>query len=194
MLIYNLYSPISLILSCWLNECPIYIWRPVGEYPESSGVSSGVRIKLNLWGCISCRGASDVVTFSNNMDQYNYPEILAGDFLPFAKTTYGDNLILHQDNDPKHASFLCSEFLKTNGIIWSKAPSNSPDLNPIEMIWADMKKHIASKLCKTLEELKLAIWEYRQSLTAEKCTVYITHLREKVIPAVISRNGGWSNM
>ncbi len=25
--------------SCWINECPIYIWRPEGEYPESSGVS-----------------------------------------------------------------------------------------------------------------------------------------------------------
>ena len=96
MLLYNLYNPISLILSCWLNECPIYIWRPVGEYPESSGVSSGVRIKLNLWGCISCREASDFVTFSNNMDQYNYLEILAGDFLPFAKTTYGDNFILQR--------------------------------------------------------------------------------------------------
>ena len=57
----------------------------------------------------------------------NHFKVIAGDFLPFAKTTYGDNFILHQDNDPKHASFLCSEFLKTNGIIWSKAPSNSPD-------------------------------------------------------------------
>jgi hypothetical protein len=47
----------------WLNECPIYIWRPVGEYPESSGVSSGVRIKLNLWGCISCR---------NDMGKYEF--------------------------------------------------------------------------------------------------------------------------
>jgi hypothetical protein len=84
LLLYNFYNPISLILSFWLNKCPIYIWRPVGEYPESSGVSSDVRIKLNLWGCISGRGASDFVSFSNKIDQYNYPVILAGDFLPIA--------------------------------------------------------------------------------------------------------------
>jgi hypothetical protein len=58
------------------------------------------------------------------------------------------------------------------------------------MIWVNMNKHLTSLLCKPLEELKLAIWEYRQSLTAEKCSVYIAHLREKLIPAVISRNGG----
>ncbi len=58
---------------------------------------------------------------------FNHFKVIAGDFLPFAKTTYRDNFILHQDNDPKHASFLCSKFLKTNGIIWSKAPSNSQD-------------------------------------------------------------------
>jgi hypothetical protein len=35
-----------------------------------------------------------------------------------------------------------------------KLPRILQILNPKEMIWADMKKHLASKLCKTLEELK----------------------------------------
>ena len=42
-------------------------------------------------------------------------------------------------------------------MIWSKAPSISPDLNPIEKLWEDMKKFISSKLCKNMRELKMAI-------------------------------------
>ena len=71
-----------------------------------------MRIKLNLWGCISCRGTSDFVTFSNSIDQYYYLEILAKDCLPFAKITH------MEDNGQKHTYFLCFKFLKTIGVIW----------------------------------------------------------------------------
>ena len=45
-------------------------------------------------------------------------------------------------------------------MIWSKAPPSSPDLNPIENLWADMKKFVGSKLCKTMRELKIAVSEF----------------------------------
>jgi hypothetical protein len=43
--------------------------------------------------------------------------------------------VLHQDNDPKHTSRLCKDFLVNSGISRIKAPANSPDLNPTEMFW-----------------------------------------------------------
>ena len=179
--------------SIWINECPLYIWRPVDSYPEASGFSSKLRQKLNLWGGISCKGPTNFVTFTNNMDQYNYLEILAKVFIPFAQSRYGNNYVLHQDNDPKHTSFTCKHFLQINNVIWGKAPAQSPDLNPIEMVWADMKNYIASKLCKNLDDIKVAIGEYRITLSPEKCSRFIGHLK-KVMEQVIYKNGGWSNM
>jgi hypothetical protein len=46
-----------------LNECPKYHHRHAGNYVDPAGFSSGSKIKLNLWGAISCRGASDFVVF-----------------------------------------------------------------------------------------------------------------------------------
>jgi hypothetical protein len=41
-------------------------------------------------------------------------------------------------------------------------------LNLSELVWADMKKFVSTKLCKNLEEVQLAIDEYRLGLTPQK--------------------------
>ena len=61
------------------------------------------------------------------------------------------------------------------------------------MVWADMKAFLASRFCRNLHVVKDAIFEYKKTLTPEKCSRFISHLR-KVIPVVIAKNGGWSNM
>ena len=51
---------------------------------------------------------------------------------------------------------LFREFLVNNSFLWAKAPAQSPDLN-----LSDMKKFVSTKLCKNLEEVQLAIDEYK---------------------------------
>jgi len=46
------------------------------------------------------------------------------------------------------------------------------------MVWADMKKYIASQMCESIEQVSLAISEYLASLTPEKCRKFISHLIE----------------
>ncbi len=41
--------------------------------------------------------------------------------------------VMQQDNDPKHTSKSTYEWLKTNKIKVFEWPSQSPDLNPIEI-------------------------------------------------------------
>ena len=56
-----------------------------------------------------------------------------------------------------------------------------------------MKAFVASRICRNLGEVKDAIFEYKKTLTPEKCVRFIRSLK-KVIPVVIAKNGGWSNM
>ena len=58
------------------------------------------------------------------MTQEVYLEILAYHCLPFGFSRYGSNWNLHQDNDPKHTSFLCTDFLRNNDVNWVRYYQN----------------------------------------------------------------------
>jgi hypothetical protein len=68
-----------------------------------------------------------------------------------------------------------------NSILFSKkvkSPANSPDLNPIELLWPLMKHYIRSKMCKSFEDIVVAIWEFQQTITVELCIDLIETLHE----------------
>ena len=45
-----------------------------------------------------------------------------------------------QDNDPKHTSRRAKKFFEDN-INWWRTPPGSPDANPIENLWHELKVH-----------------------------------------------------
>ena len=45
--------------SCWINAAPLYHWRNRSTYPDACEIWTSSRLKLNVWGAISCMGASE---------------------------------------------------------------------------------------------------------------------------------------
>ena len=94
-----------------------------------------------------------------------------------------------QDNDPKHVSRTAQQFYEAQNINWWKTPPESPDLNPIENLWHELKEYLRAKVIpKNLAELIAGIKKFWSTVTPEKCTKYIIHLR-KVVPKVLEVNG-----
>jgi transposase len=59
-----------------------------------------------------------------------------------------------------------------------KSPAQSPDLNPIEWVWSDLKQFVAKRKCCSLDDLVEAVSDFEETMTPEYCQKYIKKLPE----------------
>jgi len=122
--------------------------------------------------------------------QFYVAEILSNGLLPFIQEKFPDGHRFQQENDPKYTSRLASSFTTENGINWWKTPPESRDLNPIKLLWHELK-HFLRTIVKprSKEELVNGIrrfWE--EKVDVAKSTKTIEHL-QKVLPIVVECQG-----
>ena len=178
----------------WTDESTIQLenhrtfsFRKVGTAPKPKPRAKHP-YKVMVWAGISCKGATNICLLNCSVNSAVYQEVLRTHLLPFLRRQLPGGK-LQQDNAPCHTSKATRKFLNTKKVQLLKTPSESPDLNPIENVWHEMKHYIRTTAKpKTKEELLLAIQVFWATVTPEKCSRYINHLR-KVIPKVIELNG-----
>ena len=82
------------------------------------------------------------------MDGKKYREILKRKMAPYLQSIKGKTgcqLIFQHDNDPKHRSKVVSNYLFNKRLMVLDWPSQSPDINPIENAWRQVKVAISNR-------------------------------------------------
>ena len=175
----------SISLTQYRRTCYRKIDEPAKRKPKPKHP-----LKVHVWAGISKHGATKVCIFDGIMDADLFCNILESTLVPFVREKLPDHRFV-QDNDPKHTSRRAQAFYEEKNINWWRTPPESPDLNPIENLWHELKFYLESKVKpRNKQELVDGIkkfWE--RKVTAEKCVKYIDHVLYKAIPAIIESGG-----
>lgn len=193
----------------WSDESPYYlrnavrfrVWRCMGERLKKEYCKGTVKHdkKINVWGCFSGLGIGPLHRIHGIMNKHVYLDILKEVALPWCEEFFPPDedgihdYMFQQDKDPKHTSKLVMRWMKKN---MNKIhddpkdwPAQSPDLNPIENLWAYLDFKTKDRVCNTEDELHQVLEEAWRNLPVDYLRTLALSMPHR-LEAVLDARGG----
>jgi hypothetical protein len=145
--------------------------------------------KIGIWACFSSQGVGALRIFDDSMNTTLYGDTMKRWMKPCALRFWPNSAWFYlQDNASYHKSYRSLEWFHNNGVSLVELPPHSPDLNPIENLWADLKRRVESRRPRSIQELKEIVnqeWENTSRLT---CSNLVDSMHDRML-AVIEERG-----
>ncbi|KAL4461776.1 hypothetical protein ABPG72_017977 [Tetrahymena utriculariae] len=157
-----------------------FFWFQNEDSENKADLPTNPNLKIMIWGGISLKGKTAIKIYrldqKETVDSTNYIETLKQYCMTFTNSTYGRNKWkLMQDNTKPHVSAETTQFLVKKKIKTLNHPPSSLDLNPIQKVWAWMKRKIGKTTFKSITDLMDAVEEAWDEVPIDHIKNYITH-------------------
>jgi hypothetical protein len=148
--------------------------------------------KKMFWGCFSVQGTGGLLPVEGMMNSTKYEAVVKRKVIPVLRKRWPDGSgVFQQDKAPCHVSHQMLKFFKQNKVRVLEWPGNSPDLNPIENLWAILKKRLQKRDCTTMDKLinnVIDVW-FKDSEMPSLCVRLIESMPERVEQVIKARGG-----
>ena len=160
------------------------------ELPFIPKVQKG-GFSVMFWGCFTRYAKGPLTVIEGSIDNPKYLELIQDIVIPEINASEHDLIFMQYDARP-HKARIVRDYYDENNVAVLDWPPQSPDLNPIEQVWAIMKHELYTR--KTfpknrteLIETFLGIWDSLELKRFENLSDSIPERLEKVI----ENKGGW---
>jgi len=200
----------------WSDECSVeksrdprqqWVFREPGERWHTDCVHPKEKnkgIALMVWGCFWGKTRGPLVPITRTINKTRYVRLLRRYLFPVFDQMIScgiHDFLFQQDNSPVHKAYSVMDWLETNKIDIIEHPPYSPDLNPIEHVWVELKKRLHQQyprisdtpggkeaVKKKLAEVLPLVWESIPSEFFEK----LWRSMPKRVAAVLEARGGYT--
>ena len=162
-----------------------HVWRKPGTiHMVKHGGDS-----IMLWGCYSAAGAWRLERIEAKHNGAKYRKLIDENLLQSAQDLrLGRRVTFQQDNNPKHTTKRMQDWLQDTSLNVLEGPSQSPDLNPIQHLWRDLKISVQRCSPSNLTELKRICREQREKPPKYRCARLVVSYPKR-LDAVIATKG-----
>ena len=169
-----------------------YVQRPPGaaldpKYTRKE--NERLEGKVSLWGCICAGGLGHAELYDESFNARRYQSILQLNLVRSAHQFWPQGQWwFQQDNATQHKAETSREWFHNHGIDLIDWPAWSPDLNPIEELWNDLKRRVYGRHPKSMDELERFVTE-EWAATDLNFIARICRNMPHRLQAVIANNG-----
>ena len=143
---------------------------------------------IMVWGCFAASGTGKLAHIEGTMNSNNYRNILRDNVPPSVRDLrLWRGWILQQVKDPKHTSKSTQDWLTKKKLKALEWPGQSPDLNPIEMLWFDPKRALLARKPSKLKELQTFCDEEWAKIFPDRCQRLITDYRKRLVAVIAAK-------
>lgn len=168
------------------------VWRKKGEGLLDQNLKKTVKHgggSIMVWGCFAANGVGELVLVEGIMTGASYVELVRNNVQKSARKLHlGRRFVFQQDNDPKHTSKIAKEYFKKSKINVLDWPPQSPDLNPIEILWSILEAKIPKHQRRNKTEFFVALKEAWESIDIDTTSKLVRSLPRRL--AAVRKNKG----